>query len=95
MRLAQLTGEEKPRERLFRLGAESLSVVELLAILLRTGTRGEDVLALASSLLDEWGGLTGLGRAGPGRRNCRSGEGLKGRRRRPLPPRLSWGGEAL
>lgn len=65
MRLAQLTGEEKPRERLFRLGAESLSVVELLAILLRTGTRGEDVLALASSLLDEWGGLTGLGRAGP------------------------------
>lgn len=65
MRMAQLCGEEKPRERLFRLGAESLSVVELLAILLRTGTQGEDVLALASSLLDEWGGLTGLCRADP------------------------------
>lgn len=55
MRLAQLSGDEMPRERLLRLGARSLSVVELLAVLLRTGTRDEDVLALASSLLNEWG----------------------------------------
>lgn len=65
MRLNQLSGEDMPRERLFRYGAESLSVVELLAILLRTGTRGEDVLALASSLLDDLGGLSGLCRAEP------------------------------
>lgn len=65
MRLAQLSGDEMPRERLLRLGARSLSVVELLAVLLRTGTRDEDVLALASSLLNEWGGLSGLCRAGP------------------------------
>lgn len=65
MRLAQLSGEERPRERLLRLGAESLSVVELLAILLRTGTRGEDVLALAASLVSDLGGLEGLCMADP------------------------------
>lgn len=65
MKLAQLSIDDKPRERLLRYGAASLSVVELLAVLLRTGTRGEDVLALASSLLDEHGGLSGLCRADP------------------------------
>lgn len=65
MKLAQLSIDDKPRERLLRYGSESLSVVELLAVLLRTGTKGEDVLALASSLLDEHGGLRGLCRAEP------------------------------
>lgn len=60
MKLAQLSIDDMPRERLLRHGSDSLSVVELIAILLRTGTRGEDVLALASSLLDEHGGIKGL-----------------------------------
>ncbi len=54
---------ERPRERLERLGPESLSTAELLAILLRTGSRGEHAVALARRLLREFGGLTGLMRA--------------------------------
>lgn len=65
MRLAQLSNDDMPRERLLRNGADSLSVVELIAVLLRTGTQGEDVLALASSILDEHGGIKGLCRTEP------------------------------
>lgn len=65
MRVSQLPDEERPRERLLDKGPESLSVPELLAILLRTGTREEGVLEYAASLLDRWGGLEGLCRAKP------------------------------
>ena len=54
---------ERPRERLLHYGPESLSTAELLAILLRTGSRGENVLDLATRLLVEFGGLGGLVRA--------------------------------
>jgi len=43
--------EDRPRERLIRQGAESLSNQELLAILLRTGTKEESVLVLANRVL--------------------------------------------
>lgn len=46
-----------PREKLIQFGVESLSDQELLAIFLRTGTKGMPVLALASKLLDEFGSL--------------------------------------
>lgn len=65
MKLSQLPENERPREKLLALGPESLSVVELLAVLLRTGTRDKDVLEFSAYLLDEWGGLDGLCRAGP------------------------------
>lgn len=42
---------ERPRERLLAIGPGALRDVELLAILLRTGTRSLPVLALAESLL--------------------------------------------
>lgn len=42
---------ERPRERLLRLGAEKLSDVELLAILLNTGCKGRSVVELAQELL--------------------------------------------
>lgn len=60
MRLADLAHADRPRERLLRLGAEALSDVELLALFLRTGSRGEDVLAFAARLLNDCGGLAGL-----------------------------------
>ena len=44
--------EDRPRERLLRQGAESLSNQELLAILLRTGTKEESVLVLANRVLN-------------------------------------------
>jgi DNA repair protein RadC len=55
---------ERPRERLQHYGPEALSTAELLAILLRTGSRGENVLTLATRLMIEFAGLGGLARAG-------------------------------
>ncbi|MDD5669891.1 MAG: DNA repair protein RadC [Candidatus Omnitrophica bacterium] len=43
--------DERPREKLLRQGAESLSNSELLAIVIRTGTRGEPATSLARKIL--------------------------------------------
>jgi DNA repair protein RadC len=51
---------ERPQERLVRFGAAALSDTELLAMLLRSGSRDMDVLALASRLIAEGGSLGGL-----------------------------------
>ena len=64
--IRDLPAAERPRERLRDYGAGSLSTSELLAIVLRTGTSRESVLALASRLLSRYGGLVGLARAGFG-----------------------------
>jgi DNA repair protein RadC len=42
---------ERPREKLIKYGPDRLSNAELLAIILRTGRKGENVLALASRIL--------------------------------------------
>ena len=54
---------ERPRERLKQHGAKHLSNTELIAILLRTGMQGENVLSLSSRLLTRLEGLVGLGRS--------------------------------
>lgn len=51
---------ERPREKLADLGAAQLSDAELLAILLRVGVAGEDVVSLSQSLIVRNGGLVGL-----------------------------------
>jgi DNA repair protein RadC len=51
---------ERPQERLEKFGAAALSDTELLAMLLRSGTRGHDVLTLAQSLIAGAGSLAGL-----------------------------------
>jgi DNA repair protein RadC len=51
---------ERPQERLEKLGAAALSDTELLAMLLRSGTRGQDVLTLSSRIISEAGSLSGL-----------------------------------
>lgn len=55
--------DERPRERLMRLGARVLSNAELLAIMMRTGVGGENVLRLADRLLARFEGLPGIARA--------------------------------
>lgn len=55
-----------PRERLFLHGPASLSDVELLAVLLGTGTAAEPVGVLSARLLSEVGGLSALRRGAPG-----------------------------
>lgn len=59
-RLRSLAESEKPQERLQRLGVAALSDTELLAMLLRSGTKGHDVLTLATRLLAEAGSLATL-----------------------------------
>jgi DNA repair protein RadC len=49
--------DERPRERMIQSGAASLSNQELLAILLRTGTKSESVLQLSNRLLNQFDGL--------------------------------------
>ena len=61
-RLKDLDETLLPRERMEQFGPEALSNREILAILLRTGSRGENVLALAERILADAGGLAGLGR---------------------------------
>lgn len=59
-RLRETARGERPQERLARLGPTALSDTELIAMLLRSGTRGHDVISVASRLMREAGSLTGL-----------------------------------
>ncbi|WEG14050.1 DNA repair protein RadC [Pullulanibacillus sp. KACC 23026] len=52
--------EERPRERLIRYGAQACTNQELLAIILRTGTKEESVMNLATRLLTAVEGVTAL-----------------------------------
>ncbi len=58
--LKDMAVNERPQERLEKKGASALSDTELLAMLLRSGTKGLDVLALSSRLIAEAGSLAGL-----------------------------------
>jgi DNA repair protein RadC len=60
MRLRDLAVEERPQEKFERDGAEKLSEIELLAVLIRKGTRTNDVLAIAHELLNTAGSLQAL-----------------------------------
>lgn len=53
------TGEQ-PREKLLTYGAESLSEAELIAILLRTGSKGLNVVDTARALISHFGSLRQL-----------------------------------
>ncbi len=59
----EMAEEDRPRERLARLGAEALRDAELIAVLFRTGTREAGAVALAERLLSHFGGLRALARA--------------------------------
>ena len=60
MRIQDWPVAERPRERLLAVGARALSEAELLAIWLRSGTRGQSAVDLARALLVEFGSLRGL-----------------------------------
>jgi len=64
MSFKDLIEESRPREKLMDFGAGALADAELLALLLRTGIRGKNVLQLAQELLEAYGGLSGLLNAG-------------------------------
>ncbi len=58
---------ERPREKLLSLGASRLSDAELLAIFLRTGTRGRSAIDIARNLLTTFSSLSDLLGADPAR----------------------------
>ena len=59
-RLLATAAAERPQEKLQRLGPQALGDAELLAMLLRSGTRGTDVMTLSAKLLSDAGSLAGL-----------------------------------
>jgi len=52
--------DDRPREKLLLRGAQNLSDAELIAILLRTGTKGKSVITIAQELLQKEGNLANL-----------------------------------
>lgn len=60
VRISDIPENERPMEKMLINGPEGLNNAELLAIILRTGVRGENVVALSSRLLSEVEGLDGL-----------------------------------
>jgi DNA repair protein RadC len=60
MAFKDLPIDARPREKLIARGAAALADAELLALLLRTGVAGQNVLQLAQQLLERFGGLSGL-----------------------------------
>lgn len=63
MAITDWPADERPREKLFKQGASSLSDAELLAIFLRTGVKGKTAVDLARMLLSEFGSLRNILRA--------------------------------
>lgn len=59
-RLRDLAVNDRPQERLERLGPGALSDTELIAMLLRSGSRNLDVVTLATQVISEAGSLAGL-----------------------------------
>lgn len=55
MKIKDLPEQNRPRERFLERGVEALSDAELFAILLRTGTRGENVIEMSNRLINEYG----------------------------------------
>lgn len=51
--IKEIPKEERPRERFLKYGAESLSNIELISIILKTGVKGENVKELASKILNK------------------------------------------
>jgi DNA repair protein RadC len=63
LKIQELREDERPREKLALHGARALSEPELIAIILREGTKGANAIDVARQLLAEFGSLGGLARA--------------------------------
>ena len=61
--IKEMSEEERPRERLAKLGPQSLTTAELLGILLRVGMVGESAVQVGQRLLQTFGGIAGIHRA--------------------------------
>ena len=57
MKVKELPIDDRPREKLMLRGVQSLSNTELIAILLRTGTKGKSVIQISQELLQKYNNL--------------------------------------
>lgn len=64
-RIQDIPENDRPRERLLRLGPQALSDAELLALFINTGTQGENALQIGERLLREHRSLRDLSRMEP------------------------------
>jgi DNA repair protein RadC len=55
LRMRDLPNEEKPREKMLEAGPGTLSTAELLAVVLSTGTKKEEVLTMTNRIMQEYG----------------------------------------
>jgi len=60
MKVKELPVDDRPREKLLLRGAQSLSDAELIAILLRTGTKGKSVIQISQELINKYGNINVL-----------------------------------
>ncbi len=63
MKVKEMTAKERPREKAIQYGVSTLSNRELIAILLRSGSKQQSALELADELLNVYGGLGELSNA--------------------------------
>jgi len=61
--LHDLPKEERPRERLRKVGVDNLSLAELLALIIEKGKKGENVLTIAQNLISHFGNLENIKKA--------------------------------
>ena len=71
--MKDMPADLRPRERLWRYGPEYLSEIELVALLLGSGTGQASALELAAQMLSRFDGLPGLAAA-----TCRELAGVRG-----------------
>ena len=60
LRMADIPKDERPRERLARLGPAALTDAELLAIFFRTGMKGMNAIEMGQSIISQFGSLSAL-----------------------------------
>lgn len=58
LRIQDMPSEDKPREKLSKYGPSALTVPELVAVVLSTGTKKEDVMTMASRMIRDYGERT-------------------------------------
>ena len=75
-RICDLPSDERPREKLAKLGAGALDNAELLALFLRTGMKGRSAIQIGRDLLEHYGSIGSLGSAGVGELSKQPGLGL-------------------
>lgn len=60
IKISDIPSSERPIEKLMNFGADTLSNQELLAVILRCGTKGQNILTLSEKILSEVHGLNGI-----------------------------------